>query len=136
MDADHSHIFWKCHKILKFWRIVHGTIQKILGYDIPMSYMVLYLCDFNSIRETIKIRDRYLIKILLIASKKAITWKWGKVDHPCQDQWIGIVEEIYTMGKLTHHLRLQQTQLEEKWKKWTLFKTKNSNEDYRQNQLI
>ncbi len=121
-----THIFWKCYKVLKFWRIVHGTIQKILEYDIAMSYMVLYLCNFNSIREIIRVRDKYLIKILLIASKKAITRKWGKEDPPSQDQWIGIVEEIYTMEKLTHRLKLQQTQLEEKWEKWTLFKTKTA----------
>ncbi len=58
------------------------------------------------------------------------------MDLPSQDHWIGIVEEIYTMEKLTHRLRLQQTQLEEKWEKWTLFKTKNSDENYIQNQLI
>ncbi len=91
-----------------------------------MSYMVLYLCNFNSIREIIRVRDKYLIKILLIASKKAIMRKWGKEDPPSQDQWIGIVEEIYTMEKLTHRLKLQQTQLEEKWEKWTLFKTKTA----------
>ncbi len=62
----------------------------------------------------------------VIASKKAITRKWGKEDPPSQDQWIGIVEEIYTMKKLTHRLRLQQTQLEEKWEIWTLFKTKTA----------
>ena len=133
--ADHSHIFWKCHKVFKFWGIVHETIQKILGYDIPMSYMILYLCNFNFTKENIRGRDKYLVKILLIASKKAITRKWGKVEPPCKGEWIGIVEEIYVMEKLTHRLRLQQAQLEEKWEKWTLFRTKTGDEDYRQEQI-
>ena len=129
--ADHSHIFWKCHKVFKFWGIVHETVQKILGYNIPMSYMILYLCNFNSAEESIRVRDKYLVKILLIASKKAITRKWGKVEPPCKEEWIGIVEEIYVMERLTHRLRLQQAQLEEKWEKWIIFRTKTSDVEYR-----
>ena len=72
--------------MFKFWGIVHETVQKILGYNIPMSNMILYLCNFNSAEESIRVRDRYLVKILLIASKKAITRKWGKVEHPCKEE--------------------------------------------------
>ena len=133
--ADHSHIFWKCHKVFKFWGIVHETVQKILGYNIPMSYMILYLCNFNSAEESIRVRDKYLVKILLISSKKAITRKWGKVEPPCKEEWIGIVEEIYVMERLTHRLRLQQAQLEEKWEKWIILRTKTSDVEYRQEQI-
>lgn len=74
--------------------------------------MVLYLCNFNE--ENVQSRDRYLVKILLIAGKKATTRKWGKVDSPTQSKWIQIVDEILIMEKLTHHLRLQEAQLEKK----------------------
>ena len=56
-----THI-WKCHKVFKFWGIVHETVQKILNYDIPMSYMVLYLCNFNFTEGSIRVRDKYLVK--------------------------------------------------------------------------
>ena len=121
--------------MFKFWGIVHETVQKILGYNIPMSYMILYLCNFNSAEESIRVRDKYLVKILLIAGKKAITRKWGKVEPPCKEEWIGIVEEIYVMERLTHRLRLQQAQLEEKWEKWIIFRTKTSDVEYRQEQI-
>uniref|UniRef100_A0A3Q3ASL9 Reverse transcriptase domain-containing protein n=1 Tax=Kryptolebias marmoratus TaxID=37003 RepID=A0A3Q3ASL9_KRYMA len=127
MNADHSHIFWNCPKIVQFWKDVHETVKKVLGYDIPMSSMVLYLCNFNNTK--VRAKDKYLIKIMLIASKKAITRKWGKADPPCQEQWTGIIEEIYIMEKLTYRLRLQQTQMEEKWMKWTSFKTKDSDKN-------
>ena len=63
----------------------------------------------------------YLIKILLIAGKKAITKKWGKPDPPMQDQWLDIIEGIYVMEWLTHRLHLQETQFQEKWEKWTVY---------------
>lgn len=92
--------------------MIYDSLQKILGYKIPISYMVPYLCNFNE--ENVQSRDRYLVKILLIAGKKAITRKWEKGDSPAQDQWILIVEAIYTMQKLTHRLRLQEAQREKK----------------------
>ena len=39
------------------------------------------------------------------------------------------------MGRLTHRLRLQQAQLEEKWEKWIIFRTKTSDVEYRQEQI-
>ena len=40
-------------------------------------------------------------------------------------QWVTIVEEIFLMEKLTYKLRLQETQLNRKWGKLTLYKTQN-----------
>ena len=47
--------------------------------------------------EKVHAGDMYLVKILLIAGKKAIIRKWGRVDPPTQEQWMGIIEEIYVM---------------------------------------
>ena len=55
-----------------------------------------------------------------MACKKAITRKWDNADPPTLGQWTQIVEEIYLMEKLTHIVRLQETQMEKKWEKWTL----------------
>ena len=78
-----------------FWEMVHKAVQKIIGYDFPKSFMILYLGNFTE--NDIKPRDRCLVKVLLIAGKKAITRKWGQVDIPTQGQWMEIVEEIYIM---------------------------------------
>lgn len=48
---------------------------------------------------------------------------------PNMEQWTKIVEEIYIMEKITHRLRLQEAQHEEKWLKWTTYKTKTENSD-------
>ena len=60
-----------------------------------------------------------------MAGKKAITRNWGKETPPTKDQWITIVEEIFLMEKLTHILKLQEAQLDQKWEKWTLYKALN-----------
>ena len=85
-----------------------------------MESKVLYLCNFEE--GNIRREDRYLIKILLVAGKKAITRKWGQVDTPTQGQWEELIEGIYVMEKMTHRLRLQETQMEEKWTKWIIHK--------------
>lgn len=122
-DVDHSHVFWKCHKITVFWEMVCEELLQMMGYGIPMCCNVLYLCNFSD--ESLMGSDIYLVKILLVASKKAITRNWGKKDPPTKDQWLTIVEGIYTMEKLTHKLRLQEAQMDKKWSKWTEYKKRN-----------
>lgn len=98
-------------------------LQQILGYGVPKTCLVLYLCKFSD--KTVITSDEYLIKILLVAGKKAITRNWGKETPPTKGQWITIVEEIFLMEKLTHILRLQEAQLDIKWEKWTQYKALN-----------
>ena len=128
LSSDHSHVFWNCDKVQLFWKMVHKILQEVLRYKIPLCCKVLYLCNFTE--ENVHAGDRYLVKILLIAGKKAITRKWGRADLPTQENWMEIIEEIYVMEKLTHRLRLQETQLEDKWLKWTFFRTRISDKDY------
>ena len=91
-----------------------------------MSFLFLYLCYFKLPEGNVRVKDQYLTKILLVAAKKSITRKWGKVNPPTQEQWLETVEEIFIMEKMTHRLRLQETQMDDKWEKWTLFRTKSS----------
>lgn len=99
----------------------NDTLQKILGYEIPMTCIVMYMCNLSE--GIIHPTDHYLTKILLVAANKAITKNWGKQETPTQDLWTQIIEGIYAMEKLTFKLQLQEPQIEEKWEKWTLFKT-------------
>lgn len=56
----------------------------------------------NFTQERIGSKDTYLVKILLVASKKAITRKGYKENLPTQRNWlerIAIYGEIYTYSK-------------------------------------
>ena len=62
-------------KMLLLLLLKHIFIRQIIAYEVSKSCLVLYLCKFT---EEMIASDRYLIKILLISSKKAITRNWGK----------------------------------------------------------
>ena len=66
--------------------------------------------------------DQYLVKILLIAARKAITQRWLKPEPPSQTLWMEVVQEIYTMEKMTFVLRLKEGEFKEKWDKWISYK--------------
>lgn len=102
--ANHFHIFWACPKIQPYWREVATEIHKIMGVELDYSFITLYL---GKIPETVLHRDKYLLKILLASSRKAITRRWLRVDPPTLDQWRGIVKEIYCMERFTFVLRLE-----------------------------
>jgi len=48
--------------------------------------------------------NKYLMGVLLAASKKAITRKWLKQERPTLDDWIDVTIEIYMMEKITFFL--------------------------------
>lgn len=74
--------------------------------DVPQ----LYFCNFANV--TIQQKDKYLVKILTVSHKKAITWKLGQSEPPTLDKWTEIVEEIYSMAKLKHTVTLQEAEME------------------------
>ena len=62
-----------------------------MGYAIPNNCAVMYL---GNIEEVVQRADRYLAKILLKASRKAITRNWYKAEPPGKDHWFEIVRDI------------------------------------------
>lgn len=76
--ADRSDIFWSCPAIRSYWQAVEKAFNYILGIGIEQSYLVLYL---ENIPLNLASRDRYLLKIILAASKKAVTSKWLVKDY-------------------------------------------------------
>lgn len=115
-QADHFHVFWDCPIIHSFWQDIMVKINSILGFEIKFDFCTIYLGDISS---TINVTDNYLIKIMLVASKKAITRKWLLKESPSKEEWIAIVKQIYDMEKLTFSLNLNMDKFTALWRKWT-----------------
>jgi hypothetical protein len=58
-----------------------------MGFDIEQTFISLYM---GEIPDNLHTREMYLLKVLLAASKKAITRKWLQKDPPTVTQWIDI----------------------------------------------
>ncbi len=61
--------------------------------------------------------DLYLTKVLLAASKKAVTRNWLNVNTSKGEQWLEIVQDIFVMEKLTYLLRVKENTFKKNWKK-------------------
>ena len=90
MDVAHMHIFWSCQKIIGYWDKIWRGLRKVIGYEIPKFCKVLYLGNLT--QDIIQKEDEYLVKVLLSASKKAITRLWYKAEPPTVEQWVSTVK--------------------------------------------
>lgn len=65
-----------------------------------------------SMTEDVVLREHtYLLKILLAASKKAITMRWDRTEPPSLEVW----------RLLTHKMRTKEEQYRDNWDKWNMF---------------
>lgn len=122
-EADHAHVFWQCQKIEDYWEGVWKKLKEILGYEIQKTPLVLYLGYIPE--DEVQGEDTYLLKVLLAASRKAVTRAWLKVDPPTQEDWLSTVEEIYSMEKFSHCLKMREELFGRKWVKWLWYKNKD-----------
>lgn len=97
--------------------------MKVLGYNIPMTGLTMYLAYVPG--NILPKEDRYLMKILLAACKKIIIRRWRQSDPPTTKEWLQMVNSIFQMEILTYRLRTKQEQCLEKWEKLTVFKSTN-----------
>ena len=67
LTAVHTHLFWSCPALQPFWAEVQAATKIILGFDIEFTCLSFYLGHMS---EELDIRDEYLVKILMVASKK------------------------------------------------------------------
>lgn len=96
--------------------MLHVSLLKLLGYKTPMSCAVMYLCHRGE--ATIRVKNKYLIKALSAAAKKLF-----ERNGEGKDQWSHLGEEMYTMEKITHSLKLRKAHLDERWVSWTVYMT-------------
>lgn len=115
-QVDHAHVLWLCPRIQPFWKNVGHFISAILGLNIDVSFSSLFLCVAS---ESLCKGDVYLLKIFLVACKKAVAKCW--LHPPTLDLFIGIVNYIRSMEKMTYTLRLQKNKGEKYWSKWVCY---------------
>ncbi len=78
------------------------------------------LC-LGNISKELDIRDRYLLEILMVASKKVITRRCLLKEPLTLNRWIDIINNIYSMERMTFSLRWQKEQGEEWRAKWDTY---------------
>lgn len=67
-----------------------------------MQFSTLFLGNLDL---QVRRADEYLFGILITAGKKALTRHWLLPDRPTIQEWIGIVNDIYLMEKITFAFR-------------------------------
>ena len=79
LNAHHYHVFWDCPVIQDYWREIHVALQDIFRCHVPLESKTLF---FGLMPQEWLKRDKYLLNILLVAGKKALTRKWLSQDSP------------------------------------------------------
>lgn len=83
MVGDHTHIFWDCSVIQKYWKDVKEELDNIFGVDIPLDPFIFIL---EIIPESLLSEDQcYMIHILLMIAKQMITVIWMQPCIPTKD---------------------------------------------------
>lgn len=100
--ADHCHIFWCCPVIQPYWLGVLKEINTILRFEIVYNFKTDYL---RNLPDDLNSQDKYLLKMLLIASKKPITRNWLNREPPMVE-WSATVKNVHEMEMMTFSLRL------------------------------
>lgn len=73
----HFHIYQDCPVIQSYCLEIVKELKLILGVENDYSFGTIYLYRYiGNIPTEFNAKDKYLLKVLLIASKKAINKKW------------------------------------------------------------
>lgn len=115
--ADHFHVFWGCPLINHYWKEIKKVIDEVLKIEIPLDFKILYLGEINHLN--LQRREDYkMLRIMLLACKKAITRKYRSDQVPDMQEWTEIMLGIYNMEKLTASVRLEIDKFKKIWKSW------------------
>lgn len=75
LKADYYHVLWDCPVIKHFWRELHDALHAY----VPLESETMF---FGLVPEDWRKKDKYLLNILMIAYKKALTNKWLSQESP------------------------------------------------------
>lgn len=118
--ANHYHIFWDCPSIKNYWRDIHTALKDIFKYKLSFKCKTLF---FGLIPDEWPKRDKYLINVLLTASKKSITRKWLSQESPTLNIWIDVTMDIYKMERITAFVNHNLEKFALYWEKWVTYIT-------------
>lgn len=114
--ANHTHIFWTCPKLTGFWNEVFDIAEKALVIKLNRDPMMAILGA--NMKEVKSKEGKYLLQILFVAAKKAITKNWLQREPPTCNKWLSLIKEIYVMEKITYTLRLEHASFKKRWAAW------------------
>lgn len=90
--------------ILEGRKEVIQVIYIIFGEGIDCSFSTIYL---GNLAAHLMKKDKYLLKILLAASKKSVTRKWLQLEPPTKTEWLDIVTSVQNMERMMFALNLR-----------------------------
>ena len=86
--------------------------------QISVTFLSLYLDYFpNKLSKD----DAYLLKVLLAASKKAVTKCWLQKNSPTVGLFVNIVKQLHLLERITYSIRLQKELGEKRWGKLSVY---------------
>lgn len=111
-NADHTHIFYSCNKLNRYWSDVQHFMREILGKDMVLEkhHMILGIRP-----EGLERNHRYLFWILRMTALKQITKNWKKIEPPRMEKWLESIEEVRNMEKTTHKINNKLSVFHKKW---------------------
>ena len=100
--------------MVPFWRSVHSVLEAVFGVDIPFDFKTMYLADLEGL-QFVK-QDQYLLRVLLVASKKALT-KNALLTNVISiiNEWIDLIYSIFITERIAFSFRGQVEVFTDNW---------------------
>lgn len=114
-----AHIWWQCPVIMEFWGEIRQIINKILKTDIPLDPWVFL---HHGRKVPTKAYLKSLCPHLLNAAKSLIPRYWQDKRRPTVREWLGKINEIYSLEYLKYSEGVEMKTFEEIWKDWVNFR--------------